>query len=383
MHHRNPVLLGVACIAAAVSLGACGGGGKKSSTAANNTSSSSTESVPVVAQQSASTAPEYLGSFAPQSGLGGKVPNKTIGFVNVQGTSANADACQAEFLRAAHAVGWTVHTADAQGDPAKMAADVSAAVTARSDAVVTIAIEQSAAAQGLAAAKAAGIPTIDICGAITNNGVPLYTASYAPNDAAVSALTTRYMIDDLGGKGDVVAQFYSPINALARRDAVAQAMLTQAGMKVVASHQVDFTNPIQDTMQSTITMLRAHPEAKAVLVDQDFELPAAAQAIKNAGLNVKVYGMYGEDPAFAALRAGGPARAFSQSPSQYSAWTAVDQLLKYFVNHKKIDPLAGYDHPYPITLVTAANVPSGNYANLFPDFGPLYEAQWKAEGYQF
>ena len=30
------------------------------------------------------------------------------------------------------------------------------------------------------------------------------------------------MIDDLGGKGDVVAQFYSPINALARRDAVAE-----------------------------------------------------------------------------------------------------------------------------------------------------------------
>ena len=93
------------------------------------------------------------------------------------------------------------------------------------------------------------------------------------------------MIDALGGKGDVVAQFYSPINALARRDAVAQAMLTQAGMKIVATHQVNFTNSVQDTMQSTLAMLRAHPEAKAVLVDQDFEFPVAVQAIKNAGIS--------------------------------------------------------------------------------------------------
>ena len=384
MHRGIPRLLLVVCVAGVLAVAGCGGSGKKSSSSSSAASvSTGTSSAPVAVQQSAVTAPEDLGSFAPQSGLGGKIPHETIGFVNVLGTSANAQACQAEFLRAAHAVGWTVHTADAMGDPSKMAADVSAMVTAHSNAIVTIAIEQAAAEQGLTAAKAAGIPAISICGAITNNGAPLYAADYAPNDAAVSAMVVRYMIDDLGGKGDVVAQFYSPIAALARRDAVAEAMITQAGMKVVASHQVDFTNPIQDTVQSTLAMLRAHPEAKAVLVDQDFEFPAAVQAIKNAGLNVKVYGMYGEDPAFAALRAGGVARAVSQSPSQDSAWTAVDQLIKYFVNKKPIDPLAGYDHPYPITLVTAANVSNTSYADLFPDYGPFYEAQWKAEGYQF
>jgi len=385
--HRASGLVAIAFVAIALVVAGCGGGGKKSSSSSSTSTSANSgggqSSSTVTVQQSASAVPEYLGSFAPQSGLGGKVPKKTIGFVNVLGSSPAAQVCQAQFVRAAQALGWTVHTADAQGDPAKMAADVSAMVTQHVDAIVTVSIEQSAAAQGLAAAKAANIPALTFCGAITNNGAPLYAGNYAPNDAAISATVTRYMIDDLGGKGDVVAQFYSPINALARRDAVAEAMLAQAGMKVVASHQVDFTNPIQDTMQSTIAMLRAHPEAKAVLVDQDFELPAAVQAIKNAGLNVKVYGMYGEDPAFAALRAGGPARAFSQSPSQDSAWTAVDQLIKFFVNKKPIDPMAGYDHPYPITLVTAANVPAGDYANLFPDYGPFYQAQWKAEGYQF
>jgi ABC-type sugar transport system substrate-binding protein len=249
---------------------------------------------------------------------------------------------------------------------------------------VTVSIEQSAAEQGLTQAKAQGIPALSFCGAITNNGAPLYAGDYAPNDAAISATVTRYLIDDLGGKGNVVAQFYSPINALARRDAVAVTMLNQAGMKVVASHQVNFTNSVQDTMQSTLAMLRANPTAKAVLVDQDFEFPVAVQAIKNAGLTgVKVFGMYGGDPAFQSLRQGGPASAIAESNPEASGWTVADQLLKYFVNKKPIDPLAMYDHPYPVALVTASNVPAGPEANLFPDYGPLYEGQWKAEGYTF
>jgi ABC-type sugar transport system substrate-binding protein len=338
----------------------------------------------VVAQQVAATAPEDLGSWAPQSGLGGTVPKETIGFVNVQDSSPAAAACQAQFLDAAKALGWTVHVANAAGNPADMASDVSAMVTAHSNAIVTVAIEPSAAEAGLTAAKAAGIPAITFCGAVTNNGAPLYAADYAPNDAALAATVTRYLIDYMGGKGDVVAQFYSPINALARRDAVAEAMLKQAGMKVVASHQVDLANPVEDTVTSTEAMLRANPSAKAVLVDQDFEFPAAVQAIKESGLTgVHVFGMYGGDPAFASLRAGGAAAAIAESNPEASGWTVADALLKYFVNKKPIDPLAGYDHPYPITLVTAGNVPPGPEANLFPDYGPFYLAQWKAEGYKF
>ena len=49
---------------------------------------------------------------------------------------------------------------------------------------------------------------------------------------------------------------------------------------------------------------------------------------------------------------------------------------------KAIDPLALYDHPYPVTLITAGNVPKTD-ESPFPDYGPLYEAQWKAEGYKY
>ena len=368
-------VLGVAALFAT----ACGGGGKKSSsTSATGSKASGTPTVAI--QAAAEGAPTYLGSFDPQPGLGGQVPKKTIGFVNVLGSSPSAQACQAEFERAAKTLGWTVKAADAQGDPAKMASDVNAMVTSNVDAVVTLAIEAAAAQQGLQAAKTKNIPALSFCGALTPS--PLYKGIYAPNDNAIGALTVRYLIDDLPAKSEIVAQFYPPINALARRDLVAKAMLQDAGIKIVASHQVDFKNPVQDTVQSTMDMLRAHPNAKAVLVDQDFEFAPVVQAIKQNNLNVKVYGMYGGADALKALRAGGPARALSQSTPQSSAWTVADQLLKYFVNKKAIDPLALYDHPYPVTLITAGNVPKTD-ESPFPDYGPLYEAQWKAEGYKY
>lgn len=360
----------------------CGGGGATSSSAPRGASTSANAGGGTVAVEAASvsSAPADLGSFAPIRGLGGTVPKKTIGLVNVQGTSPSAARCQAQFERAAKTLGWSVKSADAQGDPARMAADVNAMVTSNVDAIVTVAVEASAAQQGLQQARARRIPTIAYCGALTPS--PLYSANYAPNDAQVAAASVRYMMDDLGNSGDVVAQFYSPIAALDRRDQVARAMLAGSGVNLVASHQVDLANPIQDTTSSTLSMLRAHPGVRAVLVDQDFEFPTVAQAVASQHLNVKVYGMYGGDDAFAALRKGGAAAAFSNSAPDASAWTAADQLLQYFVNTRAIEPLAGYDHPYPVTLVTAKNV-SQTSTSLFPDYGPLYIAQWRAEGYRF
>jgi ribose transport system substrate-binding protein len=344
MPRRTLGALALICLALVVVLEGFGGSSKQAG--------------PVAVSASASAS---LGSFAPAKGLGGKVPHETIGLVNVQGTSPAAQACQTQLVRAAKALGWTVKTADAQGDPAKMAADVSAMVTSKVNALVTVAIQQAQAQQGLVAAKAKHIPALSFCGALTDS--PLYAAIYAPNDAAIAAMTTQDLVE-------------TP---------VATAMLKEAGIKIAATHEVNFTNPIADTISSTAAMLRANPGATAVLVDQDFEFPAAIQAVKQAGLagKVKVFGMYGGDPAFQALRQGGPAAAITESAPEASGWTVVDQLLKYFTNHKAINPLAAYDHPYPVALVTAVDVPPGPEANLFPDYGPLYEAQWKAEGFKF
>ncbi len=362
----------LAVAAASLAVAACG--------SSNNTSSSSTASgTPAAGGGTTSDAPPFMGSFEPRSGRGGPVPKKTIGLVNVIASNGNAAACQANFKKAADALGWTVKTVDAQGDPAKMASGVSTMVTQKVDAIVTVAIEPSVARQGLEAAKAAGIPTISFCGALAPPN--LYDAVYAPNDNALAATVVRYMIDDLPAKAKVVAQFYDPIAALKRRDVVSKALLKDAGISIVATHQVDLANGVQDVTKSSMDMLRAHPDASAILLDQNFEFTPVVNAIKRAGLKTKVYGMYGDPDSYKTLRDGGPARAFSNSTSQWSGWVAADQLLGYFVNKEKIDPLAGYQHPFPMALLTAENV--GSSDQEWPDIGPFYLSQWKAEGYKF
>lgn len=377
MSIRKRTRVGAALVVAtAIGVAGCGGS-TKTVTEKSGGGTSNQDAPSTVAATSA--VPGYLGSFDPVSGLGGDVVKKTIGLVNVIGSNGNAAACQKNFTTAAKALGWTVKTVDAAGDPAKMASGVSTMVTQKVDAIVTVSIEPAVARQGLTAAKSAGIPAISICGALSPPN--LYDAVYAPNDNALAATITRYMVDDLPAKAPIVAQFYDPINALKRRDDVSKAILKSTGNPIVASHQVDLANGVQDVTKSSMDMLRAHPEAKGILLDQNFELTPVANAIKQAGLKVKVYGMYGDPDSYDSVRAGGPARAFSDSTSQWSGWMAADALLKFFVNKTKVDPLGGYLHPFPMSLVTHENV--GKTDLNFPDIGPFYIKQWKAEGYKF
>lgn len=348
----------------------------------NATTGSGSASAPTVIQQASSSVPTGLGSWAPLPGLGGKVPHETIGFVQIEGSSPGGAICQTETEEAAHALGWTVKSADAEGDPAKMASDMNAMVTQGVNGIIDDAVEAPSATQGLVAAKAQHIPAISMCGLIAPS--TLYAANYHPDDASLAAAITPYMIDDIGGAGSqVVSMAFSYSAAITQRDTVADALMKFAGVKLVATSQVSLTNPVQGTVSAVLAMLRAHPQAKAVLTDEDFELPVVAQAISAAGLHVKVYGMDGGPPSLAALRKYPQiARGFAVSDGGQSGWTAVDAMLKYFVNHKPIDPLAGYDHPYPTALITSSDVPSST-TDVLPNYGPLFIAQWKAEGYVF
>lgn len=310
------------------------------------------------------------------------VPKVTVGFLNILGTAPAAQRLEAQFRRGAKILGWDVKVVDAQGDPAKMAAGIQSFVTQNVDAIVTIAVAPAAAQQALSAAKEKGIPTIMIA---SPNPDPqgLYDAQIAPNDYVLSSLVTQYMIDVLGGKGEIVAQVYPPIEALLRRETILRPMLSKTKIKIVATHVVDFANAVQDTVKSTLNMLKANPNASAVWAVHDFQYVPIVNAIKNAGLakKVKVFGFYAGADALDALRKGGPAAAVADAPVQDSSWIALDQLLQFFAEKKPIDPLAQYDRSYPMTLITSKNVPKTGNVYPFPDAGKFFVAKWKAAGY--
>jgi len=309
-------------------------------------------------------------------------PKITVGFLNILGASPAAQRLEAQFRRAASALGWKVNVVDAQGDPAKMASGIQSFVTQKVDAIVTIAVAPSAAQQALAAAKKAKIPAITI-GSPNPDPQHLYAAEISPNDSALGAITAQYLCDTLGRGAKVVAQFFPPLDALARRDAVAKAVFAHCGVTVVASHQVDFANGVQDATKSTLDMLRAHPEATGVFADQDFEFAAADNAIKQLGRTnkVKVFGFLAGAETLAEMRKGAPAAGLSDAAYNNCSWIAADQLLQYFGKKKPIDPNAQYDVvSIPTALITPANIPKGD-EYPYPDPAKTFLPRWRALGF--
>jgi ribose transport system substrate-binding protein len=310
-------------------------------------------------------------------------PKLTIGFLQILGASPAAQRLEAQFMRATKILGWKVNTVDAQGDPAKMAAGIQSFVTQKVDAIVTIAVAPAAAQQALQAAKKAGIPALTV-GSPNPDPGHLYQAEISPNDSALGAVLAQYMCDTLGSGAKVVAQFFAPLDALARRDTVAQALFNHCGIKVVATHQVDFANAVQDATKSTLNMLRAHPEATGVFADMDFEFAAAINAINQLGRSkkVKVFGFLAGAETLGAMRKGGAAAALADAEYNPCPWLAVDQLLQLFGPKKKpVDPLAQYDVvPMHTVLITPTNIPTGN-EYPYADPAKFFVPRWKALGF--
>jgi ribose transport system substrate-binding protein len=310
-------------------------------------------------------------------------PKITVGFLNILGASPAATRNQTQFARAAKALGWKVNVVDAQGDPAKMASGIQSFVTQKVNAIVTIAVAPASAQQALTAAKKAGIPAITIAGPNPDPN-KLYAAQIAPNDSALGAISAQHLCDTLGKGAKIVAQFFPPLDALARRDTVAKAIFAHCGVTVVASHQVDFANAVADSTKSTLDMLRAHPDATGVWADQDFEFSAAVNAVNQLGKSkkVKVFGFLAGAETLGTLRKGLPAVALADADYNPCAWLAADQLLQYFGSKKPIDPNAQYNiYPINTVLITNTNVPKVGNEYPYPDPAKFFSARWKKLGY--
>jgi ribose transport system substrate-binding protein len=321
------------------------------------------------------------------SGSSKKAPPKiTIGFLQILGASPAAQRIQAQFERAAKVLGWKVNVVDAQGDAGKQAAGIQSFVTQKVDAIVAIAVAPATAQQALTAAKKEGIPAI-VIGSPNPDPNHLYAAQISPNDSALGAITAQYLCDTLGSGAKIVAQVFPPLDALGRRDNVAYAIFKHCGVKVVASHQVDFSNAVADATKSTLDMLRANPSATGVYADQDFEFGAAVNAINQLGKQktVKVFGFLAGAETLGVLRKGGAAAGLADAAYNNISWIAADQLLQYFGDKKPIDPNAQYNVvAIPTALITSTTVkslPASATEFPYPDPAATFIPRWKKLGY--
>jgi ribose transport system substrate-binding protein len=258
------------------------------------------------------------------------------------------------FQAAAEAKGWTVNVIDTQNDVAAVIARLEDAVNQGVDAIV-INVDPTQVTAGLQAAKDAGIPVVGM----DSGADPLLQTNVTSNGYAMAAETATYVVDRIGGAGNVVMFVFDAYPPVQKRGIVADAIFANSpDLKVLDRVTPDVADGgIADSRAKMEAILAANPEAgsiKAVWAAWDQPALGALQAIEAAGRSgegIVITGIDANPQAREAVAAGGNfeatiAQDFSGIGS--AAADAVERLLAGETLKQAVTYV-------PTTFVTAAN----------------------------
>jgi ribose transport system substrate-binding protein len=258
------------------------------------------------------------------------------------------------FQAAAEAKGWTVNVIDTQNDVAAVIARLEDAVNQGVDAIV-INVDPTQVTAGLQAAKDAGIPVVGM----DSGADPLLATNVTSNGYAMAAETATYVVDRIGGAGNVVMFVFDAYPPVQKRGIVADAIFANSpDLKVLDRVTPDVADGgIADSRAKMEAILAANPEAgsiKAVWAAWDQPALGALQAIEAAGRGgegIVITGIDANPQAREAVAAGGNfeatiAQDFSGIGS--AAADAVERLLAGETLKQAVTYV-------PTTFVTAAN----------------------------
>ena len=323
-------------------------------------------------------------SAAPSGSAASEAPKaRTIGIAAITLASPNVTLQIDSVKAAAKALGWSVVVLDANGDPTKMGADMSALVNQGVDAILDIAENPSQTMAGMQAAKDKGIPIIAI-GAPLIDPTNFASATYAPSDAKMSEMLAEQLLKQFPGQSTAFSLDASAILALKiRKDTLVEK--TQGRVTVAQTHETDLANAVQDTVLAVTNTLRANPDINMIWGLQDFEFSSSIQVLKTLNKldSVGVYSYYMDPIDFDLLRAAKGTNqrlAVVDSPIQDFPWYAMDALVNKFILNKTdwVTDTSVFAAPY--SLITPENVPATGTKLDYPAFEPFFLDRWKAAG---
>ncbi|MCC7321880.1 MAG: substrate-binding domain-containing protein [Rubellimicrobium sp.] len=195
------------------------------------------------------------------------------------GTQFYVDAFSA---RAAE-LGWSVNVVDTAGDVAAVISRIEDAVTQGADAIV-INVDPAQVGAGLQAAADAGIPVVGM----DAGSDPLLAVNVTSNGVEMAAETANFVVDAIGGAGNVVMFTFDPFPPVQIRGAEADRIFAEhAGITVIDRITPDVADGgIADSRAQMEAVLAANPEAGSIAaVWAAWDQPAlgALQAIEAAG----------------------------------------------------------------------------------------------------
>ncbi len=211
-----------------------------------------------------------------------------------------------EYVKA-QGLSWDVSLFDSKGSGQTFASNVEDAVQRKVDAIIVSMADLRAGKAALENANKAGIPVYSI----DSGWTPGIEVDITSNNYAMSSKVSSYLVDRLGGQGKIIAFKMAEHHGVRKRGEVLDVIAKEnPGIQIIESHNIDYTNFYQDTLQTMEDYLQRYgKDIKAVWAGWDEPAMAAAAAIQAAGYSKNdmfVVGIDGHAPAIEEMKKGSP-----------------------------------------------------------------------------
>ncbi|HEY0279483.1 MAG TPA: sugar ABC transporter substrate-binding protein [Solirubrobacterales bacterium] len=343
-HKSKSLVALLAALAIVLLLAACGGNGSAGGTGdSGGGGSEETQEATDTAQTTAAL---------PKTG------KKTIGVISLAPNNGGSGRMIKAMESFAGTLGWSVRVINAEGDPQKVSSGVQSLISAKVDGIVVDILDPSAIAPDIAAAKKAGIPFISVN---SNDLNPDVSTQIVANPFEIGVEQATQIADAIGREGSVALLGYSGSSNISQRQAALEgALKTYPGIKIVEDHEVDITNPVDDSTNAVQGWLTKYPKGQLDAIWAAWDEPAigAATAIEAAGRSSEI-DLVGADysPQSKQLMEGeGPLKADWYIDYPKIGEAALESFAHIFAG-EKVAP-----HQYMETVVvTPESLPSGEY----------------------
>lgn len=287
-------------------------------------------------------------SSSPGSSTSTSTKTLTIGFVN--GGTTEFHTCLQKGVQAASTKdGVKLLVENSQQDPTKELANVEDMISRRVDAIIVQTVNVDALNNGVAKAKAAGIPFFvtnvlpgnanDILGAVTTDIVSEghLDAGWVAKDAGGASVDAAIIAGAPGAGSDLMASgFQKGI---------------PANVHLVANQPAMFQRAMAQNVAQNI--VQAHPNLKYAFVAGEDMAFGASQAFKAAGKNVKIVTLNGSPEGIAAVKDGTFAATVS-TPAYPVGYDALNNTVALLHGSKTVKKFSSV----PVKLITKSNTAS-------------------------
>lgn len=280
--------------------------------------------------------------------------------------------------QAAQAAGLDYRNCPNQGQPSQWAACIEEGISAHAAAIILIGVQPSEVAPQLAAAQAAGIPTIEC--ALQERGAPNLpgiTASVGQPGALVGQIMADYAILHYNGAVHALVVQSSDVQVTAPLVAAITSEFKNhcgAGCTTVIDDvpTADWATQITTSVQSALV---AHPDINAIIPIYDGMMPQVLAGINGASASSRVKILtFNGTPSVLSSIASGPVLMDIGEPAYWLGWNYTDQAMRSILGQ----PLGPDKEFNAIRAFDASNVSeAGTPPSYSEGYGDAYVAGYK------